>query len=163
MSAIETPALAPFKAMPSDVWMLPQVIESKARLLSVSDNPSDHRALSRMIDHNMWQLITANTCRIGIRRLAKGVDVVFCESSLTDGTWKDILKNISIASMEKPPQLVVTSRLADAYLWSEVLNLGGFDVLAKPLSEKEVRQVLEAISRYQRRRGERRVQTAGGV
>jgi hypothetical protein len=62
--------------------------------------------------------------------------------------------------MEKPPQLVVTSRLADAYLWSEVLNLGGFDVLAKPLMEKEVRQVLDSVSRF-RSESTRRVRVAG--
>jgi DNA-binding NtrC family response regulator len=158
MSAIETPVLAPLETTPSDVWALPQVVEPKARLLSISDNPGDHRGLYRMIDRSLWQLVTANDCRSGIRRLAKGVDVVFSESALPDGTWKDILNRIGF--MERPPQLVVTSRLADAYLWSEVLNLGGFDVLAKPLNEKEVRQVLEAISRYQVRHG-RHVQAAG--
>jgi DNA-binding response OmpR family regulator len=40
--------------------------------------------------------------------------------------------------MKCPPLLVVTSRVADDRLWSEVLNLGGYDVLAKPLNTKEV-------------------------
>jgi hypothetical protein len=43
-----------------------------------------------------------------------------------------------------------------------VLNLGGFDVLAKPLVEKEVRQVLEAVARNHLRT-ERRIQTAGVI
>jgi DNA-binding response OmpR family regulator len=44
------------------------------------------------------------------------------------------------------PLLVVTSRLADAYLWSEVLNLGAYDVLAKPFNAREVTHVLTSIS-----------------
>jgi FixJ family two-component response regulator len=36
----------------------------------------------------------------------------------------------------------VTSRLADEYLWAEVLNLGGYDVLAKPLDKQEVSRTL---------------------
>jgi hypothetical protein len=40
--------------------------------------------------------------------------------------------------------VVVTSRLADDYLWSEVLNLGGWDVLAKPFREQEVLYVLDS-------------------
>jgi DNA-binding response OmpR family regulator len=34
--------------------------------------------------------------------------------------------------------LIVTSRLADERLWVEALNLGAFDVLAKPFDQKEL-------------------------
>jgi CheY-like chemotaxis protein len=37
-----------------------------------------------------------------------------------------------------PPMLIVTSRLADDYLWAEALNLGAYDVLAKPFDASEV-------------------------
>jgi DNA-binding NtrC family response regulator len=158
MSAIETPVLSPLKTVPSDILKFPQVVEPKARLLSISDNPADHKGLKSMIDNKLWQLTTANTCRTGIRRIEKGVEAVFCESSLPDGTWKDILDRIAFQVTQ--PKLVVTSRLADAYLWSEVINLGGFDVLAKPLVENEVQQVLSAIVRF-RYSSERRVRTAG--
>ena len=158
MSATETPVLSPIKTERSNAWTLPPTSERKGHLLSISDSPEDHKGLKRMIDHKLWQLMTANTCQTGIRRLEKDVDVVFCECSLPDGSWKDVLNRI--AFMARAPQLVVTSRLADAYLWSEVLNLGGFDVLAKPLAEKEVQQVLAAASRYRIQSGHR-VRTAG--
>jgi DNA-binding response OmpR family regulator len=60
--------------------------------------------------------------------------VVICERSLPDGDWKDLLG--------KTPRLIVTSRVADEALWAEVLNLGGYDVLAQPFDELEVRQVV---------------------
>jgi DNA-binding NtrC family response regulator len=66
--------------------------------------------------------------------------VVVCERDLADGDWKDVLE--VTASLPNPPPLIVTSRLADEHLWAEVLNLGGFDVLAKPLNQPEVRRVL---------------------
>jgi DNA-binding response OmpR family regulator len=153
---METSVFMPLKTLTLEV--LPPVDAPKTRLLSISDSPADHKALHRALDHKQWQLITAHTCRSAIRRLSKGVDAVFTESSLPDGTWKDILNHTMLFA--NPPQLVVTSRLADAYLWSEVLNLGGFDVLAKPLDEKEIRQVLDAIVRYHVR-GRLRVRTAG--
>jgi FixJ family two-component response regulator len=34
--------------------------------------------------------------------------------------------------------LIVTSRLADEHLWSVALNLGAWDVLAKPFDRSEV-------------------------
>jgi hypothetical protein len=45
------------------------------------------------------------------------------------------------------PLLIVASRLADEYLWAEVLNLGGHDVLAKPFQGAEVQWVLESAWR----------------
>jgi DNA-binding response OmpR family regulator len=44
-----------------------------------------------------------------------------------------------------PRILIVTSRFADDYLWSEVLNFGGYDVLSKPFSEEEVRHVFASV------------------
>ncbi len=66
--------------------------------------------------------------------------VVLCERDLADCDWKDVLE--VAASLPDPPPLIVTSRVADECLWAEVLNLGGFDVLAKPLDKQEVRIVL---------------------
>jgi DNA-binding response OmpR family regulator len=62
--------------------------------------------------------------------------VVICESQLPDSDWQDVLGRLG--GMACPPLLVVTSRMADDRLWSEVLNLGGYNVLAKPFNAKEV-------------------------
>jgi len=146
MSAVETPVMARSSVVPADTGRFSSVAESKARILSVSANRDDHLALNRMIDHKFWELRTARTCRSAVRRLDRNIAVIFSECSLPDGTWKDILNRI--VQMDKPPQLIVTSRLADAYICSEVINLGGFDVLAKPLDEWEVRRTLAAASRF---------------
>jgi DNA-binding NtrC family response regulator len=63
------------------------------------------------------------------------VRVVVCEHALPDGDWRDLLD--VAASRQCPPPIIVTSRLADERLWAEVLNLGGYDVLAKPLERDE--------------------------
>jgi DNA-binding response OmpR family regulator len=44
------------------------------------------------------------------------------------------------ATLTDPPLLIVSSRLADEHLWAEALNLGVFDVLAKPFQSEEVLQ-----------------------
>jgi len=66
--------------------------------------------------------------------------VLVCEKDLVDCDWKEVLQ--VTASRPNPPPVIITSRHADEYLWAEVLNLGGFDVLAKPLDKDEVRRVL---------------------
>lgn len=111
------------------------------RILSVSPDSQDHAALSRAIDGMPWHIAGAATCRQAIAQIArKHISVVFCEHALADGTWRDILNHL--AGKPEAPVLIVTSRLADDRLWAEVLNLGGYDVLAKPFSEQEVRHVL---------------------
>jgi len=62
--------------------------------------------------------------------------VVLCECPLPDGNWKDVLGQL--APMPDRPRLIVFSRQADESLWAEVLNLGGFDLLATPFREAEL-------------------------
>jgi DNA-binding NtrC family response regulator len=64
---------------------------------------------------------------------------VICESELIDGTWRDVLEELA---MEAPaPPLIVTSFQADAPLWAEVLNRGGFDVVRVPFEADELARV----------------------
>jgi DNA-binding response OmpR family regulator len=88
-----------------------------------------------------WQVATAGSCQEAVSFLRQSTTfVVFCEHSLPDGSWRLVLDQA--ANSPVPPLVVVTSRLADDHLWAEVLNLGGFDVLAKPFNEREVRHVM---------------------
>ena len=47
-----------------------------------------------------------------------------------------------IKRLPTPPLLIVTSRLADEYLWAEALNLGAYDVVAKPFDSHELIRVV---------------------
>ena len=64
---------------------------------------------------------------------------VLCESELIDGSWRDVLEELT-AQAPAPP-LIVTSFLADASLWAEVLNRGGFDVVRVPFEVEELARV----------------------
>jgi len=73
------------------------------------------------------------------------ISVVICEALLPDGNWKDLLARM--ASAQASPVLVVTSKVADESLWAEVLNLGGYDVLAQPFDREEVARVVRSAVR----------------
>jgi FixJ family two-component response regulator len=62
--------------------------------------------------------------------------VVVCEPTLPDGDWKQLLSQL--VELGRPSALVVFSHLADERLWSEVLHLGGYDLLQKPFDKSEV-------------------------
>jgi DNA-binding response OmpR family regulator len=110
-------------------------------LLSVSPDENDHNSLLQIVDQLPFLLTASWTCREAFRCLnMESFGIVLCECKLPDGNWIEILNRIATAP--EPPLLIVTSRLADVSLWAEVLNLGGYDLLAKPFNRQEVRHVL---------------------
>ena len=74
------------------------------------------------------------------------IPIAICERDLEPGTWRDLLEQT--AMMPHSPLLIVTSRLADERLWSEVLNEGGYDVLARPFDRTEVIRVVGGAFRH---------------
>jgi DNA-binding response OmpR family regulator len=50
-------------------------------------------------------------------------------------------------TLDYPPPLIVSDRLADERLWAEVLNLGAYDLLAMPFDAKEVLHAVSAARR----------------
>ena len=77
---------------------------------------------------------------------------VLCESELIDGAWWDVLEELR---MQAPaPPLIVTSFLADTFLWAEVLNRGGYDVLRVPFEREELARVAALAAEGNRPAGE---------
>jgi DNA-binding response OmpR family regulator len=113
------------------------VSQRSVNVLLISASADDHQHLRDILKHSNWQQHGARTQTEAFEFLRENVTpVVICESELPDGTWREVLGRLD--RMQCPPLLVVTSRMADDRLWSEVLNLGGYNVLAKPLNMKEV-------------------------
>jgi len=117
------------------------VPQSIVKVLLVSPFEKDHQHLQAILQRSRWQQHGVRTQTGALEFLRHSpVPVVICEGELPDGTWKDVLTELG--RMPRPPLLVVTSRLADDRLWLEVLNLGAYNVLAKPLNSKEVFHVV---------------------
>jgi DNA-binding response OmpR family regulator len=57
-----------------------------------------------------------------------------------------------LRNMKDPPFLIVASPFADERLWAEALNVGAYDVLAKPFDANEVIRTLS--SAWRRWRGQ---------
>lgn len=111
------------------------------KVLLVSPLDDDHRSLRQILWHSKWKYYVARSRAEAVAFLRENaVSVLICESELLDGTWRDLLDQTT--RMQHAPLLIVTSRLADDALWAEVLNLGGYNVLAKPFDSQEVFHVV---------------------
>jgi len=130
-------------------------------LLSVGPIEEDHASLEGILKFSKCDLVPkcewkVNACRTlvsartALRKLR--VPVVVCESDLQPGTWKEVLEELR--TLPDPPFLIVTSRLADERFWAEALNLGAYDVLAKPFDHTEVTRIVGmAWLRWKNRHG----------
>jgi len=111
--------------------------ERAVTVLSVSPHQEDHSALRGIFGHSRWALYQAGHVASAVAILnEREIGVVLCDRDLQPGTWIDLLESLTL--LPNAPPLIVTSRLADDRLWSEALNLGAYDVLAKPFDRREL-------------------------
>ena len=143
--------------------------QTSATVLIVSPFNEDYEALCRIFDASgecHWRIRFARTCQEAWMALhQETVDAILAECDFPDGLgWKHLLDEVQNMGGFQP--VIVVSRLADECLWAEVLNLGGYDLLMKPLDgEETVRVVAMAIRQAQnaRRAGERRARLRHAV
>jgi hypothetical protein len=62
--------------------------------------------------------------------------VVISWYEMPDGNWKDLLRQLRL--LTKPPLLAVSYQPTGRYFWSEVVSLGGYDVLVNPFGAPDV-------------------------
>ena len=106
-------------------------------VLSVSPLAEDYFTLQAVLKYSMWEPYKADSIASALAVLRRReIGVVICERDLSPGTWIDMLDELRL--LPGAPPLIVTSRLADERLWAEALNLGAYDVLAKPLERREL-------------------------
>lgn len=136
------------------------IAPASGNILSVSPDEEDHTALERLVNdaawvapaETLWQLSQARTLASALTALRRvEYAVIICERDLRPGSWKELLEITQW--LAQPPLLIVSSRLADEYLWAEALHLGAHDVLAKPFCPAEVIRVINlACLRWHRER-----------
>jgi DNA-binding NtrC family response regulator len=117
--------------------------------LLISPVEEDHQTLQHLFQQEGWTLHSVRSLGSATILLTRRVaSVVITERDLAAGDWKDVLE--AIEGLPQAPLVIVISRLADNSLWAEALNLGVYDVLAKPLDQSEVVRVLTSAWIYQR-------------
>ena len=128
-------------------------------ILFLSPLEDDPASLQGIVGHSGCKMFSANHLVAALDILQQhDISVVLCERDLMPGTWLDLLHHLT--QLPHPPSLIVTSRLANDRLWAEALNLGAWDVLAKPFDRFEVLRSVEAAwQHWQDRHGVYRSRT----
>src|ERR1700689_2740843 len=121
--------------------------ESDLSALLVGEYESDLYLVHEVFKKLGWRLFEARDRKRAIQCLERNpVRVVIAKTDVPNWSWRRILNDLR--SLTKPPQLIVTSRTADESLWAEVLNVGGYDVMAQTLEKYEVERGIASAHRH---------------
>ncbi|HEU0141726.1 MAG TPA: hypothetical protein VFQ79_18535 [Bryobacteraceae bacterium] len=109
--------------------------------LAILSSEEDRLSLHRLFGNSNWILHTVDTFEEAVEVIRRTpMPVVIAEDRLGRRTWRDLL--YALDGVEKPPVIIVTSRMANESLWGEVLNFGGYDLLMEPFERNEVYRVI---------------------
>jgi DNA-binding response OmpR family regulator len=116
------------------------------RVLLVLSASEDQAVLARLLAaHSYPRYWTSSVAEATDWLRRRNARVVICDEQLSDGHWQDLWEILRWTPV--PPVFIVSAYWADERLWAEVLNMGAFDVLAKPFRGSEVVRVLDQASR----------------
>ena len=127
-------------------------------VLLISTVREDADLLRPVLEELDIRLLAVRGYREAVSALARDTyAVILCEERLPDGSWKDVLG--CIAYLTENPRLVVIASEPRESLYAEVLNLGGWELLVRPIRGEEARRLLDvACDKFA---GRRRAARAG--
>jgi DNA-binding NtrC family response regulator len=119
--------------------------DASSVVLSISLNDEDCAALERILQPD-WAVIARSTVASAVSALRNTpIPIAMCDCDMP-GRWEEMLDQLSL--LPDPPLIILTSRLADERLWASALNLGAWDVLAKPFDPDETIRIAGIARRH---------------
>ena len=117
------------------------------RALAVLSDPLNRETIFRSLVACGIEPVLCSTLREAQASLSSGpADVVFCESSLSDGSFEDLLS--ALASGEPSPPVIVCARFYQPALYLDLMDRGAFDFIEYPYHTEEMRWIL--VTAFQR-------------
>jgi len=114
--------------------------QSAVSALCFSAIEDDHAQLGEIFSHSNWNLYHASNLAEALTLLRAREVAVVIASDLPPGmNWGEFMELLRVGSPS--PRIVAALRFSETSRWSDALQRGVFDVLAKPFDAREVFQV----------------------
>src|SRR3954453_17211348 len=115
-------------------WHDPGAHEAnRIAVVAITADDEDGRRLAALSARCSWDLALAGSCEQALKTLEQARPaVILYDRDLPGADWREALPRLG-----KAGAVILTSPVNDRYLWEEVIRLGGYDVLAKPLHEDQ--------------------------
>jgi two-component system, NtrC family, response regulator HydG len=120
----------------------------KKKILIIDDDFDMCTLLTRFLVRNNYEAEAVYSANEGIAKFKTGnFDIVICDFRLGDKTGKDVL--VEIKSHDQDVIFIVITGYSDIKIAVEVIQLGAYDYITKPLIPDEVLSVLKNASEPQ--------------
>src|SRR4051794_21102738 len=97
-------------------------------VLAVTQSEADQKNLRSIAERSGWELTVAPNCAVALSILTRRhVPVVLCDRDLPGRDWRESVK--CLLAPVSPPCVILASSVNDGYLWQEVVQTGGYDVV----------------------------------
>jgi DNA-binding response OmpR family regulator len=112
-------------------------MQAPVRVLAATPDDRHFRALESAIFGTGWSLFRSRNLVEGLSAVINHeIEVIFTDCDLPDGSWLNMLE--SLRACRNAPRVIVFSPRADDRLWMNVLERGGYDLIAIPFDRAEV-------------------------
>src|SRR5579862_6774422 len=121
--------------------------EGRLRILGLSILLQDIFVLERLGKRYDWELRFANSPREGFKLAAQSrYEVILCDRNQPGYPWREVVDRLAASSPRSC--ILLVSPVKDDYLWQDVLQRGGYDVLLRPLREDAALHSIDAAVRF---------------
>jgi CheY-like chemotaxis protein len=118
-----------------------KAVRPAVRLLAILPETEDAEQLRTIANDLGWSVAIVHTPAEALSRLQdEPVTAAICDQDLPEEDWRVVMSRI--ATLPKSPCVLLASRVMDQYLWNEVIQCRGYDVVSKPFQSEELRRVV---------------------
>jgi len=119
----------------------------------------DRDALTHIAARERWDLHLAESCEDAHFTASQlSAPVIVFDRDWPGAGWRNVVQNLASAAHQ--PCVILSTSVADEYLWQELIGCGGYDMLAKPLRAEDAARVIKLALSYWRAAVKRRVSRA---
>lgn len=136
-------ALTKLRAMPAGERRAASALDdAKISVLAVGMGGRERQTLEELASEAKLELAFAETWKDSVTLLRHTPSaVVLCDRDIPDTSWRTAIEDL--ARVAPRSCVVLVSPVNDEYLWQEVVQHGGFDVIIKPFRSDQIRRRID--------------------
>jgi CheY-like chemotaxis protein len=121
--------------------------ERRLRILVLAISLVDRILLEQLGKQHDWELRFTNSPPSGFSLASQShFDLILCDRNQFGYPWREVISRL--AGISPRSCILLVSPVNHDYLWQDVLQHGGYDVLARPMRESSVLSAVAAAVRF---------------
>jgi CheY-like chemotaxis protein len=125
----------------------PPIPEGRLKILALSIFLQDRLLLERLGKQHNWELRFTNSPSEAFTWASHSqFEIILCDRNQPGYPWREVMDRLAKGSPRSC--ILLISPISDDYLWRDVLQSGGYDVLSRPLRAEAGLHSVDAAIRF---------------